>query len=74
MHSSEFTSAAEHIGKRALVIGACNSGWYITLSYRTTLHISSGHDIAQDFFNHGIDVTMYVSSGGFIISMYLMSY
>src|SRR5882757_8007408 len=30
------------------------------------LNIAPGHDIAQDFFDHGIDATMYVSSGGVI--------
>jgi hypothetical protein len=35
-------------------------------------NIVSGHDIAQDFSNHGIDVTMYVSSGSFIC--YLTNY
>jgi len=34
--------------------------------------IVSGHDIAQDFFNHGIDVTMYASCGSFIC--YLTDY
>jgi cation diffusion facilitator CzcD-associated flavoprotein CzcO len=52
MHSSQFTSAEHYIGKKAVVVGAC----------------SSGHDIAQDFFNHGIDITMYQRSSTFYIS------
>jgi len=52
MHSLEFTSAAEYIGKKALLIGACNSA----------------HDIAQDFFDHGIDVTMYQRSSTFVVT------
>ncbi|KAG9309314.1 hypothetical protein JVU11DRAFT_10802 [Chiua virens] len=53
VHSSEFASASNCIGKKAIVIGACNSG----------------HDIAQDFFNNGIDVTMYQRSSTYVISI-----
>ncbi|KAF9236329.1 hypothetical protein BU15DRAFT_50190 [Melanogaster broomeanus] len=53
VHSSQFTSAENYIGKKAVVVGAC----------------TSGHDIAQDFFNHGIDITMYQRSSTFIISV-----
>ncbi|KAH7907304.1 hypothetical protein BJ138DRAFT_1214828 [Hygrophoropsis aurantiaca] len=52
VHSSEFTSAADYVGKKAIVVGACNSG----------------HDIAQDFYNHGIDITMRRSST-FVVSV-----
>ncbi|KAF9222598.1 FAD/NAD(P)-binding domain-containing protein [Gyrodon lividus] len=52
VHSTNFTSAAEYIGKKAVVIGACNSG----------------HDISQDFLDHGIDVTMYQRSSNYVIS------
>ncbi|KAG1767385.1 hypothetical protein EDD22DRAFT_978153 [Suillus occidentalis] len=38
MHSSEFKSAANHVGKKAIVVGCCNSA----------------HDIAQDFCSHVI--------------------
>ncbi|KAF9227052.1 FAD/NAD(P)-binding domain-containing protein [Gyrodon lividus] len=53
IHSSHFTSADNYIGKKAVVVGACNSG----------------HDIAQDFFNHGVDITMYQRSSTFVISV-----
>ncbi|KAG2364046.1 hypothetical protein BDR07DRAFT_1355674 [Suillus spraguei] len=52
MHSSEFKSAANHIGKKAIVVG-CGS---------------SAHDIAQDFCNHGVDITMYQRSSTSVIS------
>ncbi|KAG2073998.1 FAD/NAD(P)-binding domain-containing protein [Suillus decipiens] len=52
MHSSEFKSAANHIGKKAIVVG-CGS---------------SAHDIAQDFCDHGVDITMYQRSSTFVIS------
>jgi len=42
-HSSQFKGASEtSVGKRAVVVGCCNSG----------------HDIAQDFYEHGYDVTI----------------
>ncbi|KAG6370029.1 hypothetical protein JVT61DRAFT_12548 [Boletus reticuloceps] len=53
VHSSEFASAANYNGKRAVVVGTC----------------TSGHDIAQDFFNYGVDVTMYQRSSTHIISI-----
>ncbi|KIJ18956.1 hypothetical protein PAXINDRAFT_166873 [Paxillus involutus ATCC 200175] len=52
LHSTNFTSAAEYNGKKAVVIGACNSG----------------HDISQDFLDHGIDVTMYQRSSNYVVS------
>ncbi|GLB37667.1 hypothetical protein LshimejAT787_0407180 [Lyophyllum shimeji] len=39
-------------GVKAVVVGACNSG----------------HDIAQDFTKHGIDVTMYQRSSTYVVS------
>ncbi|KAG6371217.1 hypothetical protein JVT61DRAFT_9841 [Boletus reticuloceps] len=53
VHSSGFTSAANYIGKRAIIVGTC----------------TSGHDIAQDFLNHGVDVTMYQHSSTHIMSV-----
>ncbi|KAH7889081.1 hypothetical protein F5I97DRAFT_2006620 [Phlebopus sp. FC_14] len=53
VHSSGFTSAATYVGKKAIVVGAC----------------TSGHDITQDFFNHGVDVTIYQRSPTYIISV-----
>ncbi|OAX32564.1 FAD/NAD(P)-binding domain-containing protein [Rhizopogon vinicolor AM-OR11-026] len=52
VHSSQFTSAANYIGKKAVVVGTC----------------TSGHDIAQDFFDHGIDVTMYQRSSTYVVA------
>ncbi|KAG1861584.1 hypothetical protein DFJ58DRAFT_777488 [Suillus subalutaceus] len=52
VHSSEFKSAANHVGKKAIVVGCCNSA----------------HDIAQDFCSHGVDITMYQRSSTFVIS------
>ncbi|KIK66466.1 hypothetical protein GYMLUDRAFT_141843, partial [Collybiopsis luxurians FD-317 M1] len=51
-HSSNFRSASEFKGKKGIVVGACNSG----------------HDIAQDFYRHGVDVTMYQRSSTYVIS------
>ncbi|KAG2063337.1 hypothetical protein BDR04DRAFT_1163864 [Suillus decipiens] len=52
MHSSEFKSAANHIGKKAIVVG-CGS---------------SARDIAHDFCDHGVDITRYQRSSTFVIS------
>ncbi|KAL0575846.1 hypothetical protein V5O48_006136 [Marasmius crinis-equi] len=52
-HSSEFKSARYHKGGgKAVVVGACNSGY----------------DIAQDFVRHGVDVTMYQRNSTYVIS------
>ncbi|KAF7557274.1 hypothetical protein G7Z17_g775 [Cylindrodendrum hubeiense] len=52
-HSSEFPGARENqVGKKAVVIGCCNSA----------------HDIAQDFYENGYDVTMVQRSSTCVIS------
>lgn len=52
-HSSDFRGATPGSkGKRAIVIGSCNSG----------------HDIAQDFYDNGYDVTMVQRSTTCIVS------
>ncbi|AGO11371.1 AaceriACR122Cp [[Ashbya] aceris (nom. inval.)] len=52
VHSSEHGSGAEYKGKRALVVGGCNSA----------------HDICQDFYEQGADVTMLQRSSTCIIT------
>ena len=51
-HSSAHISGSEFAGLRAVVVGSCNSG----------------HDIAQDFYEHGADVTMVQRSGTYVMS------
>ncbi|EFQ27395.1 hypothetical protein CGRA01v4_04473 [Colletotrichum graminicola] len=52
-HSSEFSGARPGSkGKRAVVVGSCNSG----------------HDIAQDFYENGYDVTMVQRSSTSVVS------
>ncbi|KAF2277372.1 FAD/NAD(P)-binding domain-containing protein [Westerdykella ornata] len=52
-HSSEFPGASPNAkGKKAVVVGSCNSG----------------HDIAQDFYEKGYDVTMVQRSTTCVIS------
>ncbi|KAI9696770.1 MAG: hypothetical protein M1836_005132 [Candelina mexicana] len=51
-HSSQFQGARKGEEKRAIVVGCCNSG----------------HDIAQDFYEHGYDVTVVQRSSTYIIS------
>jgi cation diffusion facilitator CzcD-associated flavoprotein CzcO len=52
-HSSEFTGARENSkGKKAIVVGCCNSG----------------HDIAQDFLEKGYEITMVQRSTTHVVS------
>ncbi|WP_164842515.1 flavin-containing monooxygenase [Actinoplanes solisilvae] len=51
-HSSQHSDATDWAGKKAVVIGACNSG----------------HDIAQDLYEAGADVTLVQRSSTHIIS------
>ncbi|KXJ97287.1 hypothetical protein Micbo1qcDRAFT_191810 [Microdochium bolleyi] len=52
-HSSDFAGATPNSkGKKAIVVGSCNSG----------------HDIAQDFYDNGYDVTMVQRSTTCIVS------
>lgn len=51
-HSSQHVSGADRAGQRVVVIGACNSA----------------HDIAQDLYESGADVTMVQRSSTHIIS------
>jgi cation diffusion facilitator CzcD-associated flavoprotein CzcO len=51
-HSSQHSSAASWAGKKAVVVGACNSG----------------HDIAQDLYEAGADVTLVQRSSTHVIS------
>jgi hypothetical protein len=54
VHSSKFTGAVPSQGqnKRAIVVGCCNSG----------------HDIAQDFYENGYQVTLIQRSSTFVVS------
>ena len=53
VHSSKFLGAPKNgKGKKAIVVGCCNSG----------------HDIAQDFFENGFDVTMVQRSSTYVMS------
>ncbi|KAG7099769.1 hypothetical protein E1B28_001581 [Marasmius oreades] len=52
IHSFDHKSAADHAGKKVVVIGAC----------------TSAHDIAADFCLNGVDVTMYQRSSTYIMS------
>lgn len=52
-HSSQFKGAKGNAqGKKAIVVGCCNSG----------------HDIAQDFYEHGYDVTIIQRSSTYVMS------
>ena len=52
-HSSQFRGAKlDGKGKKAIVVGCCNSG----------------HDIAQDFYEHGYDTTIVQRSSTYVMS------
>ncbi|KAL9104742.1 MAG: hypothetical protein Q9163_000354 [Psora crenata] len=52
-HSSQFKGAMENAqGKKAIVVGCCNSG----------------HDIAQDYYEHGYSVTIVQRSSTYVMS------
>lgn len=55
VHSSQFSGAARDggHGKKAVIVGSCNSA----------------HDIAQDFFENGYDVTIVQRSSTFVVSV-----
>jgi hypothetical protein len=52
VHSSRHSGSDEFAGRKALVVGCCNSG----------------HDIAQEFYEHGADVTMLQRSSTYVMS------
>ncbi|KAL8759440.1 MAG: hypothetical protein Q9199_000745 [Rusavskia elegans] len=53
VHSSQFTGPdPDAKGKKAVIVGCCNSG----------------HDIAQDYYEHGYDVTMVQRSSTLVVS------
>ncbi|KIY52791.1 FAD/NAD(P)-binding domain-containing protein [Fistulina hepatica ATCC 64428] len=52
MHSTKYKSAKDYEGKKVVVIGAC----------------TSGHDVAMDCYNQGIDVTMFQRSSTYVMS------
>ncbi|KAL8768739.1 MAG: hypothetical protein Q9209_005157 [Squamulea sp. 1 TL-2023] len=53
VHSSQFTGPKPDAkGKKAVIVGCCNSG----------------HDIAQDYYAHGYDVTMVQRSSTLVVS------
>ncbi|KAI4273562.1 MAG: hypothetical protein LQ337_004544 [Flavoplaca oasis] len=53
VHSSQFTGPQPNTqGKKAVIVGCCNSG----------------HDIAQDYYEHGYEVTMVQRSSTLVVS------
>ncbi|KAF9459685.1 hypothetical protein BDZ94DRAFT_1380914 [Collybia nuda] len=52
LHSTKHKKADDHKGKKVVIIGAC----------------TSAHDIAVDYYEHGIDVTMYQRSSTYIMT------
>ncbi|TYL46344.1 NADPH-dependent L-lysine N(6)-monooxygenase [Nocardioides sp. BGMRC 2183] len=53
LHSQSFPHGTDFVGRKAVVIGSCNSG----------------HDIAQELFEKGADVTMIQRSPTYVVSV-----
>ncbi|KAJ7056408.1 hypothetical protein C8F01DRAFT_1156140 [Mycena amicta] len=52
LHSTQHKRAVDHIGKKVVVVGAC----------------TSAHDIASEYVEQGVSVTMYQRSPTYVIS------
>ncbi|KAJ6515648.1 hypothetical protein C8R45DRAFT_957213 [Mycena sanguinolenta] len=52
LHSSQHKKATDHAGKKVVVIGAC----------------TSAHDICADYYEHGVDVTMFQRSSTYVMT------
>ncbi|KAA1476329.1 FAD/NAD(P)-binding domain-containing protein [Dentipellis sp. KUC8613] len=53
IHSGNFTSGRDYVGKKVVVVGAC----------------TSGHDVSRDLYENGVDVTMFQRSSTYIMSV-----
>ncbi|PFH47509.1 hypothetical protein AMATHDRAFT_151910 [Amanita thiersii Skay4041] len=52
LHSLQHKKATDHVGKKVVIVGAG----------------TSAHDIAHDYHNHGVDVTMFQRGSTYIMS------
>ncbi|KAI0344345.1 FAD/NAD-P-binding domain-containing protein [Trametopsis cervina] len=52
LHSTQHGKASDHAGKKVVVVGAC----------------TSAHDIAADYYEHGVDVTLWQRSKTYIMT------
>ncbi|KAJ7232198.1 hypothetical protein B0H12DRAFT_1261700 [Mycena haematopus] len=52
LHSSQHKKATDHAGKKVVVIGAC----------------TSAHDLCADYYEHGVDVTMFQRSSTYVMT------
>ncbi|KAL0956661.1 hypothetical protein HGRIS_002793 [Hohenbuehelia grisea] len=52
LHSNTHKNATDHAGKKVMVVGAC----------------TSAHDICADYYENGVDVTMYQRSSTYIMT------
>ncbi|PSS35578.1 hypothetical protein PHLCEN_2v1455 [Hermanssonia centrifuga] len=61
LHSTQHKKATDHAGKKVVVVGACTSGGKLTILF-------IAHDIAADYADHGVDVTLYQRSATYIMT------
>ncbi|KAH9931312.1 FAD/NAD-P-binding domain-containing protein [Fomitopsis serialis] len=60
LHSTQHKSGRDHIGKKVVIIGACTSGREVRRFY--------SHDLASDYVEHGVDVTLFQRSETYVMS------
>ncbi|KXN87227.1 putative indole-3-pyruvate monooxygenase YUCCA4 [Leucoagaricus sp. SymC.cos] len=53
LHSAQHKKAADHLGKKVVLIGSC----------------TSAHDLGVDYYDHGVDVTMYQRGSTYVMSV-----
>ncbi|KAJ7636281.1 hypothetical protein FB45DRAFT_1055746 [Roridomyces roridus] len=53
LHSTKHKTALDHAGKKVVIIGAC----------------TSAHDIAIDYYRHGVDITMFQRSSTHVFTV-----
>ncbi|KAF5359790.1 hypothetical protein D9756_003005 [Leucocoprinus leucothites] len=53
LHSAQHKSAKDHLGKKVVLIGSC----------------TSAHDLGVEYYDHGVDVTMYQRGSTYVMSV-----
>ena len=55
MHSTQHKKAADHAGKKVVVVGACTSGTFLCSSFNWIAHsLMLAHDICADYYRNGV--------------------
>ncbi|KAJ6467908.1 hypothetical protein C8R45DRAFT_1171515 [Mycena sanguinolenta] len=68
LHSTEHKRAIDHAGKKVVIVGACTSGAAACPFLFASVLMIAAHDIAVDYYEHGVDVTMYQRSSTYVFT------